>query len=340
MAAAALHFSGLIDWPAASNSLGAPVAWRGLALGGRWERTAFSIRTNALISDPQSAPRVWAATDDGVWTTTNGGATWSRAGLPGVSLASLGLNARGATVFAGGFDGTAYSAVRTHDGARSWHPIGLRLGSDHPIFTIAPAQKGQTVLAGTFGGLYRGEEVKGRWTWQVVYRTGDASVTSILWIPWEPNRVLAAAFGTSPPVVSSADGGRTWKSDATALPSTLPTQALIAPTVPSRQVILTTMGGGVWREIGGQDWSDISDGLPAHHAMPIVAVHAHRLLLLYAGTMGFGVYARQGDSSWRPLGTGPTGGQYTSLGLALTYAPGPTLLVATALGVFRYVPSS
>jgi hypothetical protein len=73
--------------------------------------------------------------------------------------------------------------------------------------------------------------------------------------------------------------------------------------------------------------------------MPIVAVPAHRTTVFYAGTMGYGVYATQGTSSWRRLGTGMNGGQYTALGIAMALRPHPWLLVGTARGVYRYVPA-
>jgi hypothetical protein len=50
------------------------------------------------------------------------------------------------------------------------------------------------------------------------------------------------------------------------------------------------------------------------------------------------VYAKQGTSSWRRLGEGLIGGQYTALGITMALRPHPSLLVATALGVYRYVP--
>jgi hypothetical protein len=137
-------------------------------------------------------------------------------------------------------------------------------------------------------------------------------------------------------VLSTGDGGRTWRADTLGLPATLPTVALLAGTPSSKQVVLSTMGGGVWQR--GQDgrWRDISANLPEHHAMPIVADQRGTL---YAGTMGYGVYMRQGSGSWRRLGHELSGGQYTTLALAVAGGPRPTLLAGTALGVYRLTPT-
>lgn len=59
---------------------------------------------------------------------------------------------------------------------------------------------------------------------------------------------------------------------------------------------------------------------------------------LYAGTMGNGVYVRDGTSPWRRLGHGLNGGAYTVLALARVAGPHPALLAGTARGVFRYAP--
>ena len=84
-------------------------------------------------------------------------------------------------------------------------------------------------------------------------------------------------------------------------------------------------------------WRDVSAGLPARHAMPLVAAPESREVL-YAGTMGFGVYARQGTGPWRRLGHGLSGGAHTVLALAMTAGSHPTLLAGTGLGLFRYAP--
>src|ERR1700730_8052033 len=99
LAAGILVFSGLVGRVAGSAGNGKPLAWRGLALGGHWVRTSLSIKTNAMLSDPKQPRRVWAATDDGVWRTSDAGVTWNREGLPGVSLASLSLPGGGTTIF-------------------------------------------------------------------------------------------------------------------------------------------------------------------------------------------------------------------------------------------------
>jgi photosystem II stability/assembly factor-like uncharacterized protein len=315
------------------------VPWYGLPLGGRWQRTSLTLHTNALLSDRQRG-LVLAATSDGVWRSADGGSTWHRMGLNGMAVVSLAGSTVGDVVIAGGDGGTVYLGSRQPGSGWSWRRINGSWGADHPMFSLARSSSGQVVLAGTFGSLYRGTSTRGHWRWQRVARTReDAAVTSIVWLPWAPPRATAALFGVWPPVLSSTDGGRTWQPDSRGLPHTLPTQTLLPVSDPNGRVILTTMGGGVWRRDGSGTWHDMSAGLPERHAMPIVALPVDGTTVLYAGTMGYGVYAKQATSSWQRLGEGMDGGQYTALGIAMAPRPHPSLLVGTARGVYRYVPA-
>ncbi len=98
------------------------------------------------------------------------------------------------------------------------------------------------------------------------------------------------------------------------------------------------MGGGVWERAAGGTWHEISAGLPARHAMALVALPGSGTRMLYAGTMGDGVYVKQAAVPWRSLGHGLLGTENTILSLAVVSGSPPGLLAGTALGVYRYAP--
>lgn len=312
------------------------VPWHGLPLTGHWQQTSLTVPTNALLG-ARHRGTVVAATSDGMWRSSDGGRRWQRMGLKGRSLVSLAGSIQGDVVIAGSDDGTVYRGVREPNLSWRWRRINESWGADHPVFSLALAPSGQVVLAGTFGSLYRGTRRLGYWRWERVVRTHDtAAVTSIVWLPWALQRAAAALFGVWPPILSSTDGGRTWKPDGRGLSPALPTQTVLPTSHRSDRLILTTMGGGVWRQDDRGTWHDISAGLPERHAMPIVAQPLDRRTVFYAGTMGYGVYAKEGTSPWRRLGDGMEGGEYTALGMALVPRPHLSLLVGTARGVYRY----
>jgi hypothetical protein len=315
--------------------------WKGVRFGGTWVRTRLTLQTNVLLVDPHRTHLLWAGTAQGVWLSPDGGATWQRAGrgLDRHAILALAVMPASRTIVAGGDNGGVYVGAARRGRDWRWQRISPLLGSDHPIFSlaVAPAGGGGTMFAGTFGTLYRGVHMGSGWRWRAVAHTGDAAITSIIWAPWDVHRAYASVFGTRPPVLVSDDDGRTWHPDTRGLPSALPTQALLALTTGARQIVLSTMGDGVWLRSATGRWRDISAGLPARHAMPLVAA-PESTEMLYAGTMGFGVYARQGAGPWRRLGSGLNGGAYTVLALAMTAGSQPTLLAGTALGLFRYAP--
>jgi hypothetical protein len=233
------------------------------------------------------------------------------------------------TIFAGSGDGVIYARAAGTTGM--WRPISPSLGGN-PIFSLASNRQSHVLLAGTVGALYRGELDGSRWRWQLVAHTGESSISAITWLPGDDQRAFAAVFGSTPPVLSTSDGGRTWRADARGLPTELPSQALLPLPKNQSQVLLSTMGDGVWlRTPGG--WREVSAGLPERHAMPLTGGTDGTL---YAGTMGYGIYLKRGAEPWQRLGSELTGVDYTVLSLTISGGAQPYLLAGTARGVYRY----
>ncbi len=299
----------------------------------RWRPTGLSIETDALLVDPRDHARVFAGTPSGLWRSVDGGITWKSdpAWTTRSPIMALATMPSGTGIFAGAGDGAVYAA--TEDNRFGvWQRISPSFGSD-PIFCLAYNPQLHALLAGTVGALYRGEQRSARWLWRRVATTRGASVTAVVWMVDHPQRGYASVFGSSPPVLSTTDGGRDWRPDARGLPPTLPTESLLIVRGKMAQVWLSTMGNGVWLRSGDGAWRDIDAGLPAHHAMPLTVGSTG---MLYAGTMGNGVYRRQGTSVWRKLGSGLNTGSYIVLSLASVEGANPSLLAGTAHGVFRY----
>lgn len=298
--------------------------------GTDWTRSTLTLSTSALLSTGRPPNRVWAGTDDGIWESSNGGDSWRLSGLEHVQVLSLSASDTDQTIVAGTANGAVYRRAARGD----WINIGLHIGPNDSIFSLAVSHTGHTVLAGTIGTLYRGVWKGGAWTWRPVARTGQSAITSIVWAPWNTHLAYASIFGTRPPVISSRDGGRAWRPTTSGLPPTVPAQALLALGTHPPWVILSTMGGGAWRWSNGV-WHDISAGLPERHAMPLAALRGHPVVL-YAGTMGYGVYIKRGSGRWRRIGHDLNGGAYTVLGIARVSGPPPVLLAGTIRGVFRH----
>lgn len=327
-----------------------------LPLEGRWEPTTLRGQITSLLLAPRQPSVVLAASTNGVWRSTNSGATWQQdgTGMQGRAMFVLADTATSSAVWAGSFDGAVYlrgSASGTHV---TWRRISPVLLTDPSLGAVAvyslavsPLQ-GHPILAGSLGAIFRAEpSADGRtWRWERVWRRqgsananlGSGAITSLLIAPWDPRLVFASVFGAAASIMVSHDGGHTWAAVAPGLPSHLPVQDLAAGDARTHQIFLTTMGGGVWQRSADGQWRDISAGLPQHHAMPLLAAAPASAGVLYAGTMSVGVYEKQRSSTWQPLGHGLSGPAATVMGLAQITGPHAVLLAGTTEGVFRYAP--
>jgi photosystem II stability/assembly factor-like uncharacterized protein len=298
---------------------------------GRWVPTTLKGEVYALLQTAPPSVSLYAGTTSGLRASTDGGRSWSaeQGGLGKMSILALAATSDRRTVYAGTDRGAIYQ--RLPGGATAWRLIGSPTkGSAIFDLSVAPGDA-RTVLAGTIGGIYRGMAQDGTWTWDRVVSTGDSSVTSIAWAPWDRRTAFASVFGTSPAVLTSSDVGRSWTASTLGLPSTLPSETLLA--IPaSNSMMLSTMGAGVWLMTSGSAWRDVSAGLPEHHAMPITGDGS----VQFAGTMGYGIFARQDDSSWRRLGKELADGEHIVLSVLLTRGPSQVLLAGTANGLFSY----
>ena len=298
----------------------------------RWQPTTLKLQTDALGIDPARPDQLYAGTPGGLWQSGDAGATWTRATVIAAppEFLSFAAGTVDDQLYAGASDGTLFARDPVNG---AWRRI-VRSLDGSSVFSLAcvPGPT-PTLLAGTSNGIYRVVHAGGSWRVTRVAGTGGSSVTSILVLPWKPKVIFASIFGSRPPVLRSGDGGLRWHAFMQGLPSSLPSEQLIAVAALSKSVILSSMGVGVWQFTPGHGWSEISAGLPERHAMPL-AVDANGVRL-YAGTMGSGVYTRTASSPWRRLGTQLVGPAYIDLGLQVAGPRGGYLVVGTSQGVYR-----
>ena len=199
----------------------------------------------AVAVDPVHTSTVYAA-GNGVWKTTNGGATWKRVLSNGV--VNLGIDPRQAeTVYASGVKGyqnkaTRNSIYKTANGGSSWRatgPSGLHDGYfGHPIVVARRAPR--TVYAGGSRGLYASAN-QGR-TWRKLLPRGIGAIAL------DPSRANVLYVGTGAHgVFKSEDGGQTWA--APRLDGRTVTAIAIAPSRPQ------TIYAGVQWQTGPQEWT-------------------------------------------------------------------------------------
>jgi photosystem II stability/assembly factor-like uncharacterized protein len=250
-------------------------------------------QVTALAVDARLPDRVWAATDNVIYRTVDGGAHWFKVRDGGALALAADPRASG-TVYAPLGDGPLQ---RSADGGATWQTLPVPV-QDVAALAIDPSQP-QNLYAGTRSGLFISRN-RGA-SWQPSRRGLPASplVLSLAIDPRSPRTVYLATSGVAPDqiVFRSVDGGASW----TAIDG-----GMLGPT--SQIAVGSGKQGGLWavatgelfRSVNqGRTWSRVGTGLPEGE---VIAVLPGATLL--AGT-GAGVFqsANRG-ASWSPSSQG------------------------------------
>ena len=189
--------------------------------GGSWsvEVSLTGSRAVCLAADPRDAETVYVGLgDDGLRKTSDGGRTWSEAGLAGEQIFSVAVSAADGAVYAGTEPSALY---RSDDGGETWRELaGLLELPSRPTWSfpprpwtshvrwIAPSpHDADLLLAGIeLGGLMRSTD--GGKTWQDQRPGSQPDVHSLAWHPRVAGRAYEAGGGGA---AFSEDGGGTWQ---------------------------------------------------------------------------------------------------------------------------------
>ena len=271
----------------ATSASAEPVVWRLGPDGGR---------ARAILVDPTSPGRLWAASDGGVFTSTDRGERWVRVGLEARRVRSVAvLPTAPGTLLAATDEG-----VFRRDG-NDWVVSREGLCTEEPpvcedvvqlLADPANALYAYGVLAS--GAIVRSQDGGRHWN-QLTFPTSEA--------------VGALAISTAnPPVLLAAS--------------------------PHGGLFRSTTRGSAWQGVSG-GLTIVQGGVPRTSYPHAVAFDAARPLMAYAaGTLGaFG--SSDGGLTWTTLAApAPAGGHYVSVG-ADPLRPGVVLLGEAAGGVQR-----
>jgi hypothetical protein len=250
--------------------------------GGRWEqeRSLEGVPVRCLAVGKDGT--VWAGTQgEGVLRSSDGGARWASAGLPGRIVKSLAPSPHDARVVYAGLKPAGVAVTR--DGGGSWDEVeGFRRIRGRRLW-FSPAEKPGTayvqglgvspadpevLVAGIeFGAVVRSED--GGRSWSGHCRGAIRDCHSLVFHPTVPDRVYEGGAGWRRPLALSRDAGRTWSSPSGARlwygwacaadpadPDTVYASAASGPGrahggKPARAVIYRSRAGGPWTSLSG-----------------------------------------------------------------------------------------
>jgi photosystem II stability/assembly factor-like uncharacterized protein len=311
----AARVSALAVAPGGRAEAYAAVLGRGVfeRVGGRWRATKTSDRLyTAVAVDPRDPANVYAATDEGVFRSANGGASWSASSMTeplggwpaGGRLSALAVDPKNSkNVYAiavndgtrtgGGVTGIYESlALKSMDGGRTWPTltsvqsvvvpatqIGFIPDNVHRSPLAIDPRDPHVLYAGGAGVVKSSD---GGLTW----RRSGLGRTPVLGLAVDPSEAGVIYAATDAGAFKSTDAGATWLPLRGALDGAR-VKALAIDPEHHRTVFAGTDGGVLWSTDGGRRWHRFTH-LP-HRPFPTLAVD-RSAGLLYAGADGGGIF--------------------------------------------------
>lgn len=300
--------------PKWSQVLYAGTIWRGVYKtfdrGGSWTSTAGNLPllgsaltllpadVTALALDPRVPWTVYAGTSfSGVMKTEDAGASWDlkNEGIrayhaPTIDSPTIHMRTVGVEVDQERPD-TVYAAmrvsgvVRTEDGGRSWTAFNSGLTTrDLNSLALDPSVP-ERLLVGTLDkGIFR--TVDGGEIWRPA--NGGLTNRVVHAIEFDPSRRGVVYAGTERGVFKSVNGGKSWRATSRGLKTRFINDLAVDPNRPG--TVYAATPGGVYRTAnGGKTWRPLTRGMETT-LVQALTVDA-RSGTVYAGTLGFGVYA-------------------------------------------------
>jgi photosystem II stability/assembly factor-like uncharacterized protein len=278
-----------------------------------------NTQAEAFAVHPSDPDLVYAATDTGVYVTTNGGGTWESRndGLTHTVMHSIALDpTHPRTLYAGSGSGVPGGILsKSTDGGDSWVDVTGRIKALSIDSVAFDPTDTRVVYAGGFSDhddtLYKSTDGGRSWRWSAQGIAEVGTIKALAIDPSDPSVVLAGGIIPGPSVYRSTDGGATW-SLAAGAPIAGVGGLAFDPSYPS--TAYAGAGDGVYRsDDGGASWTRLN-GSPASDQLVMDPLHPTTLYASHVAILGgenTGVFkTTNAGSTWRQftLGLGGTGG--------------------------------
>jgi photosystem II stability/assembly factor-like uncharacterized protein len=318
--------------------------------GDSWQRVAVQGTKPSfasLVIDADSPGTIFATDDTyaGVYTSTDGGTTWSVLTLPlqtadglhvlAGSRGTLYATTASGTLFTsadagatwqtlGTKTGLAYSplavdpqnpetlygagdgVVKSIDGGRNWTAAGTGLVNTLISSLVLAPGSSTTLYAGTYGGIYKTTNRGQTWQREKIAAAGTAWVVTLAVSPQRPRALYAVAQGRG--LFKSSDAGVHWSRAQTTFPSKGVQAIAIDPQHP-RTLYIADCGGAC----SAPTFQKTDDGGASWRkitgipwAVRSLAIDPQRPNTVFAGTTRGEIFrSSDGTRSWQQVATPP-----------------------------------
>lgn len=251
-----------------------------------------NLGVHDISIDPSHSNRMYAATQQGVFGTTDSGKTWEYFGPVPMDTVTVKVDPRDTNVvYAGVWD---QGVFRSDDAGRSWTPASAGL-TDARIRSkfVMGAQQGEVYVGAWGGEVFHSLDKAAHWT-SIAHGFGVAR--SIAVNPQDPTNLLLA---TNNGFFQSMDEGQSWSTSGLL---ELTVQGLVAAGDSPMATVIAGTDYGVFRLIGDRQWQPSNTGLTALNVKSVFA-SSTSTMTEYA-IVGEGDLFKSEDSglSWKNFG--------------------------------------
>jgi photosystem II stability/assembly factor-like uncharacterized protein len=308
----------------------------------------------SLAITPGNNQVMFAGTKDGVFKSSDGGASWSPSGTTTTYVGALAIDPLNTqTVYAGG-----YGAYKSSDGGTTWSAINTGLTAWYIYSFAFDPNNSQTIYAGTIKGIFKSTNGGGSWT-AINSGVTNTDISVIAVSPTDSQTLYAGAVAYNSYVggmYKSTNGGTSWTAiNSGMISGTLPFATVGSLAVsPTGLVMYAGTNQGIFKTTdGGGSWSAANTGLSFSGSFASLAIDPVDSQVVYTGTNNGSVFSTvNGGSSWSVVASGLTDSRVYSTGTtgvwtssAMVQLPAPVISGVPAgsakVGAFYiFTPSS
>jgi photosystem II stability/assembly factor-like uncharacterized protein len=306
----------LVFYPANPDILYAGVAkvwkagglYRSLDRGETWTAVAdlAGVSVHQVCYDPSNPAVVYAATENGVYKSVDGGSSWTHKsrGLQHVFVKSVAVHPHRPEVL---YAGTWRQVYKSTDGGEQWTLIPTGMDTDTDIFALVlDPQRPATVYAATCNGIFKTVNGGAQWT-KFAKQQGLTAirVQTLIASRHAPQTLYA---GTTDGIFRTRDAGRHWQR---LTPPAISVLALGEDRLTPQRLYAGVEGGAILHtDDGGQTWRQRARGLVNTHVRALVLDPGDPTRLyagtLYGGRFGGVFCSSDGGVTWQQRSTGLT----------------------------------
>jgi photosystem II stability/assembly factor-like uncharacterized protein len=287
--------------------------------------TVTSVNTLAVA--PNTPNTLYAASFEGVFRSTDGGTSWTKAtgnGLSGTFANTMAVDPSNASVV---FLGTFGNLFKTTDGGNNWSVVSTIPLNFNGVFTIVfDPSTPSTMYVGAANGVFKSTDSGGTWITQNNFSIPNApNVRAIAIDPSAPLTLYAGT--TNNGLFKSTNGGGVWTAMNNGMGGSSPTfiNAIVIDPA-NTQTLYTGHGnqGGINKSTNGaSSWTPLTNGVPTFGSINAMAATSTGT---YAAVSGSGIIkTTNGGTNWNSANAGLWS---TSINVLVRHPSNPAILFA------------